>query len=296
MYQLEDLECYYDAATLQYLKNKNMGGASGQKGTRYEDYFAVYKLAELTPAILEDGLVVKFSRQVLAFVDDLIIDILSAPLQHYQLKNSRTISWMTGDRSIQDDFTNQHRLNQRLLKRDSQLYLVVSDPAKSVILSGCIPSAIRAFSQVIHFPYGPIMDLIERIPKFRDALAYLSASGNPEPDKLEFAAKALLGAWIDNQASQVSGQELLTRAQHQTPQYIRSFRSDLALDPEVEKILNNIEYFKYNLAKGFLHWDYADGLEIGTPPYSIETEEFRRLQERIKSHCPTTFEELENFL
>ena len=75
-----------------------------------------------------------------------------------------------------------------------------------------------------------------------------------------------------------------------------SLQPDLDLDPDVKEILKNIEDFEYNLAKGFLHWDYANGLQSGTPPYSLETDAFCRLQERIKDRRPTTFEELENLL
>lgn len=297
MYTSEDIERCFDAATRQYLQNKNRGGSSGQKGTRYEDYFAIYKLAQLAPHILETGLVVYFTGQILAFVDDLIIDIPDQPLQHYQLKNSNTVSWSTGTHPIQDDFANQHHLNQTVCARASQLFLVVADAARAATLEANIPAVVEVFSQVLHFPYSPdILTLVAQVPDFHAALTYLSAFEVPEPDKIDFVAKALIGAWITSSASNPSGYDLLTQAQSQSPQYIRSFQPDLDLVPEVKEILKNIEDFEYNLAKGFLHWDYANGLQSGTPPYSIETVPFRRLQERIKERRPTTFEELENLL
>ncbi|MGD1861300.1 MAG: hypothetical protein ACFB0E_15185 [Leptolyngbyaceae cyanobacterium] len=295
MYEPQDIEQHFDTATIGYLQRKNTGGISGQKGTRYEDYFAIYKLATMAPGVLENGLPVHFLSQTLAFVDDLVIDIPSEPLQHYQLKNSSNVSWASGSHSIQDDFANQNYANQVILKRDSEICLVVSDQACSVRLTKRVPSYIQQFSQVIYFPHSTITGLLEQVSSFRVAVTYLSAFQEPAPDKLEYTAKALLGAWI-NASSNVSGQDLLTQAQKQTPQYIRSFKFSLALESEVENILSHIEDFKYNLAKGFLHWDYADGLQSGTQPYSIETEEFRRLQERIKDCHPTTFEELENLL
>ena len=297
MYTSQDIERCFNAATRQYLENKNRGGSSGQKGTRYEDYFAVYKIAQLAPQILETGLVVYFTGQILAFVDDLIIDIPSQPLQHYQLKNSKTVSWSTGPHPIQDDFANQHHLNQAVCTRASQLFLLVADATLAATLDATIPSMVRAFSQVLFFPHSPdILTVVEQVPDFRAALVYLSAFEAPEPDKIDFVAKALIGAWITSSAFSPLGHDLLTQAQSQSPQYIRSFQPDLDLDPKVKEILQNIEDFEYNLAKGFLHWDYANGLQSGTPPYSIETDTFRRLQERIKDRRPTTFEELENLL
>ena len=56
------------------MQNKNWGGTSGQKGTRYEDLFAVYQLAMLGMAVLEGQQEIYLFSQVLAFVDDLIID------------------------------------------------------------------------------------------------------------------------------------------------------------------------------------------------------------------------------
>ena len=93
MYKPEDIQQQFDAAISTHLQRKNRGGDSGQKGTRYEDYFAVYKLAQLAPVIMESEFTIDFLSQILAFVDDLIIDIEAEPIQHYQLKNSSTVSW-----------------------------------------------------------------------------------------------------------------------------------------------------------------------------------------------------------
>ena len=297
MYTPEDIQYQFGATTLAYLQNKNRGGNSGQKGTRYEDYFAIYKLTQLAQAILESELKVSLSSQILAFVDDLIIDIDTEPLQHYQLKNSATVSWTTGKHPIQEDFAHQEQLNKTDLQRDSHLSLVVSNLTCVEQLTATIPPSIKSFSHVLHFPYDPnILTVIGQIPDFKQTLIYLSAFDQPEPDKIDYAVKALIGAWITCEASSILGLELLNIAQRQSPQYIRSFRTDLTLDVEVKKILDNIPDFSYSFSKGFLHWEYAHGLDSGTPPYSIETDAFGRLQERIKQQKPQTFEELETLL
>ena len=74
MYTPEDITRYFDTKTLTYLQRKNRGGTSGQKGTRYEDYFAIYQIAQLAPAVLEAKAVIYCLSQILAFVDDLILD------------------------------------------------------------------------------------------------------------------------------------------------------------------------------------------------------------------------------
>lgn len=295
MYKSKDIQQQFGDAVFTYLKRKNRGGDSSQKGTRYEDYFAIYKLAQLAPAIMESGLTVDFRSQILAFVDDLIIDIEAEPIQHYQLKNSSAVSWVGNTHPLKDDFVRQEKLNRMSLARESCLILVVSDRGCVEQLAATIPSEIQEFSHVLHFPYASdSFTMVEQIPDFKDALADLSAFDNPSPDKIDYVAKTLMGVWITCQSS--SGRDLLTIAQQQSPQYIRSFRSDLALDVEVAQILGNIPDFSYSLSKGFLHWNYANGLMSGTPPYSIDKDSFRRLQERIKGHKPQTFEELEILL
>lgn len=52
----------------------------------------------------------------------------------------------------------------------------------------------------------------------------------------------------------------------------------------------------YKISKGFLSWEFMDGLEKGILSYSIETERFQKFQELVKKNQPTCFEELEVFL
>jgi hypothetical protein len=297
MYTDEEITRCFDDTTLDYLRRKNRGGTSGGKGTTYEDYFAVYQLAYLSKDVVEGGKVIYFSSQIRAFVDDLIIDCSSEPLKHYQLKNSCKVSWSSGKNPISDDFEKQYILNQREKSRTCQLCLVVSDLTLHTKLQSCIPTKIKLFSQVFHFPYNSnILKVINLEPNFKQAIEYLSAFEHPALDKIEYVAKSLVGAWATSGKNRVAVLEVLRKAQQMTPNYVRSFRQDLQLDPEVEEILNRIEDFTYTLTKGFLHWEYAGGLQEGTPGCSIETDDFRRLQERIKERRPTSFEELENLL
>jgi hypothetical protein len=124
----------------------------------------------------------------------------------------------------------------------------------------------------------------------------LCAFSEPDPDKIECVATVLLGAWASTDKSGASVKEILETAQKCQPSYIRSFGQQMQIDTEVANILNQIENFTYNLTKGFLHWEYANGLEEGTLPYSIESDKFQRFQELIKRNKPTSFEDIEAFL
>lgn len=297
MYSNQQVSSLFGNESLQYLQNKNRGGISNEQGNTYENHFAIYKIALMSIQVLEKQKRIKFYSQIFAFVDDLIISCESDNiLEHYQLKNSNSISWGSGQKSISDDFEKQKILNQQISKF-SEIYLVVSSESLREKLSRNCPQNIQAFSQATYFPYkSNLMHVVAEIPSFCEAIEYLSAFENPDPDKIECVATVLLGAWMISEKSEVSVQEILTKAQDSSPSYIRSFRTSLSLDSEVSNILGNIETFSYNLAKGFMHWQYEGKLETGTYPYRIDHVQFQRFQELIKERKPTNFEELEVFL
>ena len=236
--------------------------------------------------------------QVCAFVDDLVIDSQegNAPLQHYQLKNSSNVVWGSGPKSIQDDFSKQYELNQSN-SRESVLHLIISSQELVTKLNDSFPATIAAYSQVRYFPYEPnIVKIMAQQPNFQKAIEYLCAFENPDPDKIECVATVLLGAWTSTDKSRVSVKEILVKAQRYQPSFIRSFSLEWQLYPEVESILSKIPNFTYNLNKGFLHWEYGRGIEVGTLPYSADTEKFTKFQEFIKQDKPSSFDELERFL
>lgn len=295
MYTPDLIRQLFGDDVLNYLTRKNRGGISAEKGNTYENYFAIYQIASLAKDVIEHSKDVYISSQILAFVDDLVIDCSSDPCRHYQLKNSSSVDWSNGSNPICDDFEKQYHLNHHL-SRPSELFLVVSDSALSISLQGCIPSAIQAFSQVFHFPYAPdLVKVIFQQSAFLQALEYLCAFEQPDPDKVECVAKVLAGAWVTSGKSKIAVLEVLTTAQQSSPSYIRCFGQGWQLHPEVEEIFSQIEGFTYKLAKGFLHWEY-EGILEGTPPYSIETDAFNNLQARIRQIKPTSFEQLEVLL
>ncbi|MBD1842480.1 hypothetical protein H6F89_03430 [Cyanobacteria bacterium FACHB-63] len=297
MYKEEKIQALFGNDALVYLMNKHQGGSSNEKGNTYENFFAVYQLACLARDALEEGKSIQVLSQILAFVDDLIISNQADNyLRHYQLKNSPTVTWGTGLKSLADDFKKQYDLNT-YLDRQSDLNLVVSCQKVQQRLSTHLPAGIKPYSQVLYFPFAPnLPQILQQKQDFQEAIRYLSAFENPAPDKIECVASVLLGAWVAHNRSSVSVIALLEKAQECSPCYIRCFNQDLQLDSEVVKILGKIDGFTYNLAKGFLHWKFSDGLEEGTYPHSIETTHFMRFQTLIKKQQPTAFEELEDFL
>lgn len=264
MYTKEQIRQLFGSDILVYLENKNRGGISGEKGNTYENFFAVYQLAKLSEGVIENQRKINFYSQTIAFVDDLIIICQDdTTVGHYQLKNRTDVAWGNGLQSITDDFTKQYALNQSM-SRESKLYLVVSSQELKLRLTESLPAAIKAYSQVLHFPYeSSLVKVIAQQPDFQEAIEYLCAFENPSPDKIECVAAVLLGAWVSSNKSGVSVKEILMKAQQSTPSFIRSFSQEWQLDPEVESILSKVEGLSYNLTKGFLHWEYGNGLDEG---------------------------------
>jgi len=297
MYTEDQIKNLFGNKTVEYIKNKNTGGVSNSKGNTYENIFAIYKISSLSKSIIEDKREIYLLSQCLSFIDDLVIELTSEnTLQHYQLKNSSNITWGTGEKSINDDFKKQYELNKSISK-ESKLALVVSSLELRDKLQANIPDDIKNYSQVIYFYFADSLPkIIAQEPEFRRSLEYLCAFENPEPDKLECLATVLLGAWVASEKSKLPIMDILQKAQDFIPSYIRSFKTELQLNPEIKEIFDKIDGFTYNLTRGFLQWEYFDGLNAGTLPYSIETARFQKFQELIKKNRPTSFEDLEVFL
>ncbi|MEC4816790.1 MAG: hypothetical protein SAK29_26505, partial [Scytonema sp. PMC 1069.18] len=293
----EQIETLFGTQAVEYIQRKNTGGISSSKGIQYEDIFAVYQLALLSRCVIECKKEIYILSQCFVFVDDLVIDNKSETfLRHYQLKNSLNVNWGEGDRSIGDDFKKQYFLNKSL-ERESEISLVVSSEELKERLQTNMPNSIKSYSRVLYFCFEKTLPtIIDKEKNFRLSLEYLCAFEHPEPDKLECLASVLLGAWASSDKSNVSIMDILKKAQDFIPSYIRSFQAEWQIDAEVENILSTIDGFTYNLTRGFLHWEFQNGLDEGTLSYSIETERFKRFQELIKKNCPTSFEELEVFL
>jgi hypothetical protein len=299
MFTAEQIQSLFGQPVITYLQNKNRGGINGEKGSTYENFYALYQLAVLAQDVIEYNRDATLYGQAFAFVDDLMVDRHEDPvLQNYQLKNSAKVAWGKGNKSIQNDFHKQKILNDSI-SRESQIYLVVSDRNLQNKLSAKCPIAIRDFSQVLYFPYEKgVGRLLENYPDLKDAIKYLCAFEDPEIDKIECVANVLLGAIVSCAREHLSVREILEKARAFSPSYIRSLSGESSLDPQVVEILSNINNFSCNTDRGFLHWDYGDGILTGTVSHSIDSEQFEKIQRLVKNAnpTPTTFAEIQDFL
>jgi hypothetical protein len=301
MYPPEIISELFGDAVLDYVNNKHRGGQNNAKGNSFENYFTLFQIAELACEFFETDETVIFSSQILTFLDDLVITLPQRKeVRNHQIKDIEDLSWGKAElRNLADDFEKQHRLNLELEYSTSTCFMVVSRINVHQKLKNAIPESIKSFTQVSHFPSAKsVMELLSNSPRLRERLAFLSAFDEEEPDrdKLETIASVLLGAWVSSEQTQASLHELLVKTREASPSYIRSLAKDIPLDPLVKKILDNIPDFTYSLTKGFLKWNYLDGLQKGTLPYSQDDQRFESFQRLLKRDQPTDFDKLEVFL
>jgi hypothetical protein len=125
----------FGSSCADYITHKHVGGRSGKKGSRYEDLFLAYKAAEAAanqvdfPSPTWPFLV----GQRLDFVDDAVL-VSDSATEYYQLKNSVSVSWGSGAKSVADDFAKQFVLAQHRGEANPFTCLVVSNEGEHDLL------------------------------------------------------------------------------------------------------------------------------------------------------------------
>jgi hypothetical protein len=292
--QIEDL---FGLETLRYFEKKQKGGMANQRGSRYEDFFSIMKLAELFFFLMNNRVErdIKIQAQAKAFVDDLVIsDELHSSQHHFQLKNTVTVEWGRGDKTISDDFYKQKQLNDKLGIEVTHTVLVCSDQPKVESLRQKMPQFIYEFAEVRFFPDADTLNqLILSHSVFKEAIGNICFSS--KLDKVEALAKIILGHWSDKKTTLYSVKKLLSELQNTFPNFL-AVTEMVDLLPEVKEIFANIKNFDHIIENGYLSWKYAGGLDSGTIPYPINSEGFLSFQRAIIAKHPRQFSEFTSIL
>lgn len=286
------------AEHVSYLANKVRGGDSGRKGTRYEDFFAASKVAELSSAKLAGAAEwPRVQEQVEAFVDDLLIKTASST-KYFQLKNVQSIGWTSGDHPLEEDFRAQKVLCDHLQEPSPSTTLVISNVNLLQSLSA-VPPSVAAHSSVEFFPYadGHANRLVKEHQPLRAALKSLSRSANVTDDVLEGVFGVLIIGMMKQNGAEVSVEDVINAARSVSPGFVRLFPDQLVgfkLDDDFVAVLARINGFVYGTERGFFEWSYFD--TSGVSSTNCLTREFNNFQRLVVSANPTTFEELEELL
>jgi hypothetical protein len=303
VYKESDIASHFGVREVKRVQKRHIGGKAGQKGTRFEDFFAAYKLAEHLAhsyasgsGRFRDRTRTEIHSQVFAFVDDVVVEHKKTRIvEHYQLKNAKSVSWKSGSPSISDAFKKQRDLcAYKGLK--GHLYLVVPTNALRRNLDKKRISYKVSCDGVLQFPFNKFDVLVQSYRPFREALITVTPFSLPhiETDKLVTLARLILAIWI-SAPNRLTVKKLAIHLRSTQCAFVRPMTPFLPMPVGVERILGRIPGFRFKLQKGFLFWS-CGSVNNGVYPHNATTRQFRNLMNRIKKSRPRTFGDIEEQL
>ena len=291
------IACLGEAAA-EYAQRKQRGGASGKKGTRYEDFFIAHKVAEIAASHFTNPVTSWpfLGGQTRGFVDDAV---LSSPqkTEYYQLKNVGNVSWTAGDHPISTDFQYQYTLATHERQADPRTTLVMSSAAQVAAMQASMPNQISAHSSTVYFPYSDSLNrLVLENEALHEPLIALSKSNAPTKDELVGVLGVLIIGCMNNPEG-ASIDTILRSANSCAPSLLRVeglIDEPVTLRAQFVSILAQISGLTYDVSKGFFSWS-GFGM-TGVLPFSCRDPQFVQFQENVEQVAPTTFDGFEELL
>ncbi|WP_315815132.1 hypothetical protein [Paraflavitalea speifideaquila] len=212
----------------KYVQNKHAGGRNNGKGSIFENFVAIYKLAYLMQ-VKADPELTFISSQVKAFIDDLVIEKMAEKLtEYYQIKDVANLRWNNGDHHLSDDVDVQYALCAQLGHK-AHLEIVVSLADVQQQLKNNLPVNIQRKVTVTHFEgANSINNLIRTNSEFRKALEGICALKNPSIDKLDLIGSLLLGAWAGVVPDRVPLKQYIDRCVSINPNFFKGGNAQLS--------------------------------------------------------------------
>lgn len=281
----------------KYAANKHRGGENGKKGSRYEDYFLAYKVAEIVFARIgnHDLDWPVLAGQTRGFVDDIVVQE-NTKTEYFQLKNVEAITWTGGKHPVATDFSYQYKLACYEGQPNPMTSIVVPHRRLEEDLLGTIPGDIQMHSGVVLFPFSVTPNrLVLENESLHPVLSGLARSRAPEQDELVGVLGVLIIACL-NHPEGGSVDEILRSAHRYTPNQLRSsgVLEPVVLRVRFGEILAEIEGLTYDVSQGFFTW--AGLGTTGGFDFDCADIRFSQFQELIERECPTTFDGFEELL
>lgn len=258
------------------LENKHRGGLNNEKGARYEEFYAVYKIASSLADFAGQQILIK-SQVGGAYVDDILM-VNEEHYSYYQLKNVQSLLKYWG--RIKDDFMAQIVLSQDK-KEDFDITLVYSDSTFETTIS----EELYPYTNFEYFPYADsLYELIAQSPTLKDALKRLCVLENATADALYKIARYLIGEWcaIDRQKG-ITIADLAERIKDSSVNTILD--SDREISADCRSILDAIPDFSYRIRGKNIVWET-------TRSRNNSTEWTRDLENKIIDMSPCSAKEI----
>lgn len=295
-----DIESLFGEQARDYVANKQRGGVSGQKGTRYEDYFVAFKVAEIAAERIGAPNVSwpTIGSQMVGFVDDVVVEDVKSTT-YFQLKNVQSLNWKSGPHPLETDFKCQFALaSQKWGKPSPSTELVVSSETLHATLTAAIPASIASHSRVSYFPYcgGGMNQYVLAHPRLQECLRALAKSENAHLDELEAVLGLLIlaSSYISPSGGRVD--DIIRKTRKSFPHQLRSLVADTEqlLQPGFRAALDAIPGLSYSVERGLFRWEGFG--TVGTFRVDCEHEDFAQFQAEIIAKQPQTFDDFEGQL
>jgi len=275
------------ADVLKTLNNQNRGGKNNAKGNRFEQFFAVYKMAKLYYEAKNDDIEIS-SQSDCTFVDDLIVyNKTVGKKTSYQLKDSKKVYWHN-NKGISPYFSRQYQLDMEFHELNaSETVLVLADDSVYKLRSTDIPANIRSHTRCIHFSnLDTVNQMLMDNLNFKKAISHVCAYPD-ELDKLEVVTRQLIGVWAADSQAEKSLRKLMALARSSKPDFFKLEHDDiLPLDSDIKALLDGIDGLYYEIREGYLHYSYRNFKGQVKPRNG--TPEFLSICEVIRTTRPTT--------
>ena len=258
------------------LENKHRGGLNNEKGSRYEEFYATYRIASSLLNYYGHNILIK-SQVEGAYIDDLMVET-DNQYDYFQLKNVQKME--TAWPEVREDAISQIKLSLDKQEQFS-ITIVYSDSTFHITLS----DDLAKYTSLECFPFSKsIYEVIKQYSSFKNTLVELSVLENPTDDVLYGLAEYIIGKWcsIDRQ----EGLLIATLAdQIKTSRLNTILDSNREMSSECKMILDRIPGFSYMIKGKNIVWEIEHSK-------NNSTEWTRELENRIVLHVPNSAKEI----
>lgn len=274
----------------EYLKNKHQGGINNAKGGKFELYYLVYELFNLIFQYKDQLDKTSFCIQKKdTFVDDLCFTFPDGRESFVQIKNVQSLTWGTREefKSLCYDF-----IRQKEETYPCGLSLVVSD--KTVYGKMLLPPIVlRAFVNVILFPYFEGLERYLDEKRFLSRLKCISAYTSPKYDQLFNLAVSFCGICSSlSMKKEYTLQYVVDSVNKSSSSKINYiFGKQIEMKEETKEILSEFDGLTFSIQHSAFLWRYK--WDKG----ELLSDQFFKFEELIlRKGKLTNFEDFENII
>jgi len=272
---------------------RQTAGNNNKKGNRYEDFFAIERMIELAPVVLE-GVPVTLAEQTGDPVDDLVVRE-GGSVHYAQLKNDLEITWGADGGKLRKEFVEQKRTSE---ERGEQFTLtaVVAYDLRKRSLDTHLPTELNGAVTIRWFPEPAKPSELARRRECREPLRQVAASQEAGENELIALVEGFALAWIERDYGKATDLSDIIGWLRGCPHFRlrRPLPVKLHSDwPTFLTIIQGIDGMACFWDRGYFEWSF--GIENGIP-YTCDSDEFRQFISLVVKQQPTTFEDFETLL